>query len=68
MPSSQGDGFNRENIITAQNDLAKAGYKLIDNKLIDPQSKLPVQIEFLIDQKAFEMVIAPFIKNLKKLC
>jgi microcin C transport system substrate-binding protein len=67
LPKSKGDGFNRENIIIAQNVLAKAGYKIIDNKLIDPQNKLPLEIEFLIDQKAFEMVIAPFIKNLKKL-
>jgi microcin C transport system substrate-binding protein len=67
LPQSKGDGFNRENLIIAQNVLVKAGYKIIDNKLIDPQNKLPVEIEFLIDQKAFEMVIAPFIKNLKKL-
>jgi microcin C transport system substrate-binding protein len=67
MPKSAGDGFNRKNLIIAQNILKKAGYKIIDNKLIDPQSKLPIEIEFLIDQKTFEMVIAPFIKNLKKL-
>jgi len=67
LPHTKGDGFNRQNIVKAQSDLASAGYKIIDNQLISPLDSKPIEIEFLIDQKAFEMVIAPFIKNLKKL-
>jgi microcin C transport system substrate-binding protein len=46
--------------------LLKSGYKIINNKLYDKNNN-QITIEFLIDQKAFEMVVAPFIKNLKKI-
>jgi microcin C transport system substrate-binding protein len=67
LPKTAGDGINRQNIIIAQKILAAAGYQIIEQKLIDPITKKPVSIEFMIDQKAFEMVVAPYIKNLKKL-
>ena len=38
----------------------------MDNQLFD-QNQQPVSIEFLIDSKAFEMVVASFAHNLKKL-
>jgi len=66
MPISSGDGFNRKNLVIAQNLLLKSGYKIINNKLYDKNNN-QITIEFLIDQKAFEMVVAPFIKNLKKI-
>ena len=67
LPKTTGDGINRQNIIIAQKILADAGYQIIDQKLIDPMTKKAVSIEFMIDQKAFEMVVAPYLKNLKKL-
>ena len=44
-----------------------AGYKIVNQKLIDPKSGKQVEIEFLLDSEAFQMVDAPFVKNLKKL-
>jgi microcin C transport system substrate-binding protein len=67
LPKSSGDGFNRDNIILAAKILEDAGYKIIDQKLIDPQTNEQLKIEFLLDSKAFEMIIAPFVKNLQKL-
>lgn len=67
LPKSNGDGFNRDNLIKARQILLDAGYKFSSSgKLIDPNGK-KVTVEFLIDQQAFEMIIAPFIKNLRKL-
>lgn len=67
IPTSNGDGFNRKNLISAKEILEDAGYKVVSQKLIDPKTKKPVEVEFLTDSKSFEMVIMPFIKNLKKL-
>ena len=66
VSKTNGDGFNRENILQAQEILLQAGYKIKDNQLFSAQN-IPINIEFLIDQKTFEMVIAPYIKNLKKI-
>lgn len=65
-PKASGDGFNRENLLIAKKILDEAGYKIINQKLYSPKNEL-VAIEFLIDSKAFEMIIAPFVKNLRKL-
>ena len=67
LPKSDGKGFNRTNLIKAKDILDKAGYEVVDQKLIDPKTKQAVGIEFLIGNKAFEMVTAPFIRNLRKL-
>ena len=61
------NGFNRQNLILAQKILLEAGYKIIDNKLYEPNSSKQLTLEFLIDQKAFEMIVMHFVKNLKKL-
>lgn len=63
----EADGYNRKNLIKAQEILKKAGYQFKNFQLLDPENKKPVEVEFLIDQKAFEMIIAPFVKNLRKL-
>jgi len=67
LPKSNGDGFNRENLLKAKEILDKAGYKIVNQKLIDPKSGKQVELEFLIDSESFQMIIAPFVKNLKKL-
>jgi|APGre2960657423_1045063.scaffolds.fasta_scaffold00093_5 microcin C transport system substrate-binding protein len=61
------NGFNRKNLILAQKILLEAGYKIIDNKLYEPNSNKQLTLEFLIDQKAFEMIVMHYVKNLKKL-
>ncbi len=67
LPKSDGEGFGRDNLIIAKKILDDAGYKTVRGKLIDPKSQKPVSIEFIVDSKTFEMVIAPFVKNLRKL-
>jgi len=67
LPQSNGNGFNRENLLEASKILEAAGYKIIDEKLIDPKTNGQISVEILIDNPAFEMVVAPFVKNLRKL-
>jgi microcin C transport system substrate-binding protein len=67
LPESKGDGFNRTNLLKAKKILDKAGYKVINGKLHDPKTNKIIEIEFLIASKAFEMIIAPFVQNLRKL-
>ncbi len=67
LPKSNGDGFNRENLVKVKQVLDEAGYKISNGKLLDPKTGEKITIEFLIDQTSFEMVIAPFVKNLRKL-
>lgn len=65
--SNHNNGFNRKNLIQAQKILSHAGYKINDGLLFEPNATKPLEIEFLIDQKTFEMIVAPFVKNLRKL-
>jgi microcin C transport system substrate-binding protein len=67
ISNSQQSLTMRENLILAQKTLLDAGYKILDGKLFEPNTNRVVELEFLIDQKTFEMIIAPFVKNLKKL-
>lgn len=67
MPQSQGDGFNRNNLLQAKQILEVAGYRMIDGKLIDQANGEQLTIEFLIDTPSFQMITAPFVKNLEKL-
>jgi len=61
------DGFNRDKIVEAQNILKEAGYRILQQKLIDPKTNKQVRIEFLNQSQSFLMIIAPYIANLKKL-
>ncbi|MFT6386257.1 MAG: microcin C transport system substrate-binding protein [Rickettsiales bacterium] len=65
LPKSDGSGFSRKTLIEARDLLESAGYFVKDKKLIDPKTNQPVEFEFLINSKSFQMVISPMIKNLK---
>lgn len=67
LPISDRNGFGRNNLLVAKKILDESGYKVINGKLISPFNNEVVRIEFLIDSRSFEMIIAPFIDNLKKL-
>lgn len=67
LPKSNADGFNRENLLKARQILDEAGYKIVNEKLIDPKNGEKISIEFLIDMESMEMVMAPLVKNLRKL-
>jgi microcin C transport system substrate-binding protein len=57
----------RAHLLRAQKLLEEAGFFLRNMRLINPETNQPVTIEFLLVSPAFERVIAPFIRNLKKL-
>lgn len=67
LPKSDGEGMNRDNLIAAKILLEQAGYKISNGKLIDPKTGKQLEIEFLIDSESFQMITAPFVKNLAKL-
>ena len=56
----------RDNLIEAKKIFDKLGYKVVNNKLFSPQGK-KVEFSFLLAQKGFERILAPFAMNLKKL-
>jgi len=56
----------RDNLIEAKKIFDKLGFKVVNNKLFSPQGK-KVEFSFLLAQKGFERILAPFAMNLKKL-
>ena len=63
---TDGSGNNRNNLRQAMQILKKANYKL-DNKILkDPEGR-QIKFEILLISPAFERIVGPFIKNLKKL-
>ncbi|MEE8444655.1 MAG: extracellular solute-binding protein [Alphaproteobacteria bacterium] len=66
-PGTKGDGNIRPNLRKAVRLLRKAGYKVVDNRLIEPATGRPVEIEFLLVSPAFERVVTPLIRNLRRL-
>ncbi len=66
-PVTDGTGSTRDNLVIARDLLKNAGFFLRDMKLINPQTNLPIEIEFLLVSPSFERIVAPFARNLKKL-
>jgi len=67
VPTSDGTGQNRENLLKAQGVLEAAGFPLKDGKRVDPQTGAPLEIEFMLNQPTMQRVIMPMLKGLKKL-
>lgn len=65
-PVTDGSGMIRENQRQAYKLLQEAGWKIIDDKMVDQNGK-PVSIEFLLAQTQFERVLLPFKRNLADL-
>ena len=66
-PATDGSGKLRRNLRTAQRLLKKAGWRVVDNRLVSPKTGRPLDIEFLLVSPAFERVVAPVIRNLRRL-
>ena len=64
---SDGSGNNRRNLRKAVRLLKKAGWKIVNNQLVSPTTGKPMKIEFLLVSPAFERVVSPYIRNLKRL-
>lgn len=65
-PSSKGDGFNRDNLLKAHQQLLGAGYRYQDGFLIDAKGK-PYAIEILISDASLQRTLLPYVRNLKRL-
>jgi microcin C transport system substrate-binding protein len=65
-PRTDGSGHNRSNLRKATRLLRKAGWKIVNNKLVDKSGK-PLTIEFLLFESSFQRIISPYVRNLKRL-
>jgi microcin C transport system substrate-binding protein len=65
-PHTDGSGTNRKNLRVAQALLNQAGFQVRDGVLVDKAGN-PFTIEFLLNNPAFERVIAPYQENLRRL-
>lgn len=61
-----GSGMIRDQQRRAYQLLQEAGWRIVDDKMVDSNGK-PVKIEFLLAQTEFERVLLPFKRNLADL-
>lgn len=61
-----GSGMIRDQQRRAYQLLQEAGWRIVDDKMVDSDGK-PVKIEFLLAQTEFERVLLPFKRNLADL-
>ncbi len=66
-PATDGSGNIRRNLRRAIGLLKEAGWAIRDNRLIDPRTGDAMEIEFLLVSPAFERIVAPFVRNLRRL-
>lgn len=67
LPPSQGDGFNRTNLLKAQSLLQQAGFIMRNNQLVDVKTGKPFTFELLVYMGANLQYVLPFQTNLKRL-
>ncbi len=66
-PSTDGGGWPRANLEKAFELLAEAGWEVRDMKLVDAETGESMRFEILLVSPAFERVVLPFARNLKRL-
>ncbi|MBF2719874.1 ABC transporter substrate-binding protein [Psychrobacter sp. NG254] len=66
LPTSDGNGFNRQGLLKARQLLLEAGFYYEDMKLYQPDGTL-AQIEVLMTGETMGRVLLPYIRNLKRL-
>ena len=66
-PATDGSGNVRRNLRKGTKILRQAGWRVKDRKLIDPKSGKALTIEFLLVSPQFERIVAPFVRNLRRL-
>jgi microcin C transport system substrate-binding protein len=66
-PKTDGSGNTRENLLLARDLLAEAGWEVKEGVLVNSKTGQPLEIEFLLTSPTFERVVAPYLRNLKKL-
>jgi microcin C transport system substrate-binding protein len=66
-PSTDGGGWPRANLEKAFELLAEAGWEVRDMKLVNVETGEPMRFEILLVNQAFERIVLPFARNLKRL-
>jgi len=66
-PKSNGNGFDRENLLKAMTLLKEAGWELKDQKLINVKTGKPFTFELLIGATGNTQWVLPFQHNLQRL-
>ena len=67
VPTTDGTGFARGNLICAQGLLNDAGWVMKNGVRVNEKTGEPLTVEFLMTQRTFERVVAIMRHNLKKL-
>jgi len=67
VPKSDGSGWPRENLKKALTLLQEAGWEVRDLQLVNRETGQPFRFEILLVSKAFERILLPFAKNLRRL-
>jgi microcin C transport system substrate-binding protein len=66
-PTTDGSGWPRANLETALDLLGQAGWHVRDMVLVNDATGEPMRFEILLVSQAFERVVLPFVRNLKRL-
>ena len=66
-PSTDGSGWPRANLRRAFELFEEAGWEVRDMQLVDPASGRQMRFEILLVSPAFERIVLPFVRNLKRL-
>nr|VFK59147.1 MAG: microcin C transport system substrate-binding protein [Candidatus Kentron sp. TC] len=66
-PTTDGDGWARENLLRASRLLDEAGWIIRDMRRVQNKTGQPMRFEILLISKQFERVVLPFVHNLERL-
>ncbi len=66
IPTTDGSGWARDNLRQAFKLLAKAGWKVKDQKLVNSSGQ-QFEFEILLVSKGFERIMLPWVRNLRRL-
>lgn len=66
-PTTDGSGNNRANLRKALELFKAAGWSVKNGVMTNDKTGKPYEVEFLLDNPAFERVVAPFISSLTRI-
>jgi len=66
-PGTDGTGRIRKNLRQAKKLLQQAGWVIKNQQLVEPKTGKPLKFEILLISPAFERIVLPFVRNLKRL-
>lgn len=66
-PTTDGSGWPRQNLLKARALLRQAGWQVQDMQLVNSRTGKPFRFEILLVAQAFERIVLPFARNLKRL-